>query len=158
MKTPQQTAVATDAPAIFDISAFDTQDVSEMTVMDPVSGKPTTWKISFAGPGHEVTIAQSNEIARKSLADAKMKEQARVNGKKWKGEDKTPEEARQENADYFTARMLAWTPVKINGADYPFSRENAAKLLLDPRKGGLYNQILEFLRDDDAFMKRSATA
>jgi hypothetical protein len=159
MTHPKVTAPLADGPTeIFDIAVFEAEDTAEMTVCHPGTGAPSTWKILFAGPGHPVTIAHNEAVARRGLREARDQAQTRANGKKVKIEEQTPEDIRQSNAEHFTARMLSWTPVKIRGEDYPFSRENAMLLLLDRRKFGLYNQIIEFLKDDDAFMKSSATA
>lgn len=143
---------------LFDISTFQDADTAEMVVNHPRTGEPTTWKITFAGPGHPATVALADRIARKNAKDAREKEMARVNGRKWRGEDVPVEQRRRENAEHFAARMISWTPVRINGEDYPFTPENAVKLLLDPNYGRLFTQIVEFLADEDAFSKSSATA
>jgi hypothetical protein len=159
MSTPKSTAPLADKPAeIFDIAVFEAEDAAEMIVCHPGTGEPSTWKIMFAGPGHPVTVAYNDEVSKRALREARQQTQSRANNKKVIIEEKTPEEIRESNAAHFTARMLSWTPVKIHGEDYPFSRDNAKALLLDRRKFGLYNQIIEFLKDDDAFLKSSATA
>lgn len=154
MSTKENTAANTADG--FDIDQLDAIDEAEMTVMS--NGRPTTWKWRFAGPGHAKAIEVSNRIARDRLRKDAEQEQARVNGKKWKADDETPEALAKRNADYIIDRLLGWSPVKFAGEDYPFTVENARKLLLDPRKGALAVQALEFLADNKSFMKRSAAA
>lgn len=142
----------------FDLSDFDSADTSEMPVAHPVSGEPTEWVITFAGPGHAKTIDLADRRARQQLREEKAKEQARANGRKWKGEEKTPAEQRVENVEWIAERIVGWTPVKINAEDLPYSRENATKLLADPNKGWLFRQCLEFLLAEENFMRSSAKA
>lgn len=148
-------SVATKA-ADLDISVFDSEDEADMVVMHPATGEPTTWIITFAGPGHPQAVAHAEKMSRERLREEREKEQARVNGRKWKAVDETLEESRQKNLSWIASRMLRWTPVKINGIDYPFSAENAIKLLSDPRKGTLFQQCLDFVTADTSFIKGSA--
>jgi hypothetical protein len=139
--------------AEFDISALDAADEGKMTVH--VNGQPTTWIWTFAGPGHPKTIEQNNRLARERLREESAMEQARVNGKKWKADTETPDQARARNINLVVERLLGWTPVKLSGEAYPFSEENARALLADPRKG-LFAQASEFLASETAFTKASA--
>jgi hypothetical protein len=139
----------------FDLSDLDAVDESEMTVM--AGGRATDWVWRFAGPAHPKTIDQSNRISRERLSIEKQQEQARVNGKKWKAPDENPDEVRDRNAMFVVERLLGWSAVTFNGEDFPFSVENAKKLLTDRRKASLLIQALEFLGDENAFTKRSAT-
>lgn len=138
----------------FDISTIDAIDTAEMVVV--VGDRPTSWKWTFAGPGHPQAIAVSEKLNRERLRRNAAMEQAQVNGKKWKAEEETPAEVARRNAEYVVDRLLGWTPVKMNGEDYPFSRENALNLLLDPKKVLLANQALEFLADLRSFTPRSS--
>ncbi len=142
-------------PLEIDVADIDAADESDMTVV--VNGKLTTWVWTFAGPGHAKGIAQSNRVSRQRINDDKEKEQARVNGKKWKANEETPDEIRKQNVNYVVERLLRWTPVKLNGEELAFSPENAMKLLLDPRKVSLLMQALEFLNEEKSFIKRDAT-
>lgn len=140
----------------FDLSDLDAVDTASMTVM--VGDKPTDWVWTFAGPGHPATVEQGTRLARERIAREQAQEQAQVNGRKWKAPQETVDEVRQRNVDLVVGRLLGWTPVTMSGKDYPFSRENAQALLLDPRKGSLLVQCLEFLGSEQSFTKRSATA
>ena len=142
----------------FDVSDFDSADTAEMPVAHPVTSEPTSWVITFAGPGHVKTIDLANRRARQQLREEKAKEQARVNGRRWKAEDKTPTDQRAENVEWIADRIVGWTPVKINGEDLPYSRENAIKPLTDPKKGWLFRQCLEFLLAEENLMQSSVKA
>jgi hypothetical protein len=143
-----------EAVAAFDIDDLDALDTAEMIVLS--NGRPTDWVWTFAGPGHEKSVAASNAVARERLRMDAAQEQARVNGKKWKAEEETPAEALNRNAGYVVDRLIGWTPVKLGGQDYPFTPDNARKILTDPKKGALMLQALEFLAESASFTKRSA--
>jgi hypothetical protein len=114
--------------------------------------------ITFAGPGHPKTIELADHRARQQLREEKAKEQARVNGRKWKAEEKTPADQRAENVEWIADRIVGWSPVRINGEDLPYSRENAIKVLADPKKGWFFRQCLDFLLAEENFMKSFAKA
>lgn len=141
--------------AEFSDDDLNSADQAEMTIV--VNGKLTTWKWTFAGPGHPQTVEYNNRIARDNLHEARQHEQARMNGKKVKLPDESVDEVRGRNVQWIVARLLGWTPVRIEGADVPFTPENAKRLLLDQRKPFL-QQAVDFLAADDSFTRRSATS
>lgn len=145
-----------DAAPAFDIDELDALDTADMVVLS--NGRPTSWVWTFAGPGHDKTVQASNKAVRDRLRIEAEQEQARVNGRKWKAEEETPAAALNRNAGYVVDRLIGWTPVKMSGEDFPFSAENARKLLTDPKKGALLLQALEFIADGKSFTKRSAEA
>jgi len=138
----------------FSLSDFDSADTSSMTV--EVNGKLTNWVWTFAGPGHPQTVEQSNRMARERLHQERLKEQAITNGKKWKAAEESVDEVRERNVRSVVERIVGWSPVKIDGQDYPFTPDNAYKLLIDRRRVGLLTQATEFLFADNSFTKRSA--
>jgi hypothetical protein len=152
----QTKVVSADAAKIVDVAQFDAADEAEMVVH--LNGQPTTWVWVFAGPGHPVSVKQSSRIARERLREERLKEQARVNGRKWTPPDDNFDTVQDRNIDYVVERLLRWTPVRMGGEDLPFSPENARKLLADPRKTTLLAQALEFLTEDESFTRRSATS
>jgi hypothetical protein len=143
------------AASSFDLSDLDAADESTMTVV--VNGAPIDWTWTFAGPGHPRSIEQSNRLSRERLAIERQQEQARVNGRKWRAPDETPDEVLTKNVNFVLERLLGWSPITMNGEPYPFSVENARKLLSDRRKSTLLIQSLEFLADEASFTKRSAS-
>lgn len=140
----------------FDLSVFQTSDEAEMVVRHPVTGEPTTWTITFAGPGHPKTREQTDRLARQALRDSQEQERARVNGRKWKGEEKSPDDVRSANVDFVADRIIGWSPIRLNGEEVVFSPESAKRLLGDPKMGGLYQQCLDFLGNESSFLPRSA--
>lgn len=147
-------AAAPRAGSKMDLSDFDSIDEAQMTVMS--GGERTDWYWTFAGPGHPNAVAQSNRVSRESLAKARAKEQAQTNNKKWKAPDQSPDELLEDNVGFVLERLLSWSPIDLGGAPYPFSHENARKLLMDRRKGALLQQAIEFILDENSFTKRSA--
>lgn len=143
-------------PAAFDINSIDSLDESQMEVIH--KGRPTGWFWTIAGPGHERTIAQSNRILNESMVASRAMEQARANGKKWKPVSETVEELREKNVKFICERVLGWSEVNLDGKPYPFSVENLAKLVRDPRKVELVIQVLDFINDEKSFTRTSATA
>jgi hypothetical protein len=137
----------------FDLSDLDAIDEAEMVVT--VGGKPTDWTWFFSGPGHPQTVAQSNRVAREELNKQRSIEQARANGRKYKSEQQTPDGLLADNVAYVMERLLRWSPVKMDGQDFPYSQENARTLLMDRKKGSLLQQAVDFLLDDQSFTKRS---
>ena len=149
------TKQATEAVAAFDLDELAAIDQAELEIKRR-DGSPTGWKWFIAGPGHPQTVELSNRISRESLARQKAQEMARVNGKKWKGDDETADEVLRRTAETFAGRIIGWTPITMNGEPYPFSNENAVKLLMDPARGDtLISQLGEFIGDEKSFMKRS---
>lgn len=139
----------------FDLADLDTvdEDVMEVQLKD---GTPTGWKWTFAGPGHPKSIEQSNRLARERLRRERTQEQAVINGKKWKPDEETPDEALDRNVRIVTDRLLGWSDITMDGKPFPFSAENATSILKDRRKAFLLLQALSFLGDDAAFSGRSA--
>jgi hypothetical protein len=137
----------------FDLSSMDAIDEAEMEVY--ANGQPTGWKWRFAGPGHPKTVEQGNRLARERLRREREQEAAQVNGRKWKPDSETVDEALDRNVRIVTDRLLGWTPVQMSGKDYPFTAENAKALLMDRRKSALLIQALEFLGDEKSFTPRS---
>jgi hypothetical protein len=139
----------------FDLSELDAGDESTLAIKN-AAGKPTTWIWTFYGPGHPKTVALSNRVSKKWLQEAREKEQAQVNNKKWKAEERSLDDVRNENVDSILERTKDFTPVKLNGEVIEFSPDAARRLLLDPRKGALFTQISEFLKEESSFMRPSA--
>ena len=142
---------------VLDLSLDSLADASIATMNLVVGGRPSGWLWQFAGPGHEKHTAQQNRLSREKLHRDKLIEQARVNGKKWVAPEETPDGVRAENVAYVVERLIGWSPIRIDGADYPFSEENARSLLSDPKRLNVLTQALEFLSADSSFTQRSAT-
>lgn len=143
---------------MFDLSNLRAAETSILEIRHPVTGEPTGWNWTIAGPGHPKTLARQEKIQREQLHEAKLKEQAQVNGRKYKAPEQDPDELRQENADGVACRILDFTPVQLDGAEIRYSHDQVVKLFLDPTFGWLFGQVLEFLVDDAAFFTRSVSS
>jgi hypothetical protein len=141
----------------FDIDEIESAETGELAIVHPATGEPTTWVWTLAGPGHPKAVEAANIAAREGLRIARLREQAQANRKKWIEPERSPDEMRLDNAKSFAIRVLGWTPVRMNGADYAYSQENVIKLLLNPAYGRIYTQLLDYFTSDESFTKRSAT-
>lgn len=139
-----------------DLTAFLPQDVSVLDILKPGGTEPTGWKITLAGPSHPQTIAWSNELSRKNIERDKKIEISRVNGRKYKGDDQSPEDVRLENVRNVVSRIVSWSPIRIGDETMDFSPDRATELLLRPTMGWAYVQIVEYLGDEKSFTKASA--
>lgn len=140
-----------------DLTSVLPTDTAIMEVLKPGGLEGTGWKITFGGPAHPRTIAWSNEAARKGLRKAQQVEQAQVNGKKFKAEDRDPDDVRKENVAWVVARIVEWTPITIGGKEYPFTDAVATELLIKPEMGWAFGQMVEFLGAETSFTQRSVT-
>ncbi len=141
---------------VFDLASVQIADVAKLTIKHPTTSAPTTWIIEIAGPGHPVTEALQNEAQRERLLMQRDQEQARVNGRKWKGPDVDPEGETARTFGRIAKRLLGWSPVTMNGEAFPYSAENALAVMREPRFAWVTTQIIEFLGEDAAFIRASA--
>ncbi|MGE0725100.1 MAG: hypothetical protein AB7O45_12040 [Alphaproteobacteria bacterium] len=117
----------------------------------------TGWRIVLAGPAHPRTLESQDKALRLSLKRDQLREQAQVNGRKYKGEDKDPDDARRENVEWLVSRIVDWSPVHVFDRDWPFTDADAVELLLKPEMGFVRVQLIDRLTEDATFMRRSAT-
>lgn len=148
--------------AVVDLLTTLPNDTAELHMVVPGSNQRTGWVITMAGPGHPKTVALNNETSRKQLLLEQRIEQARVNGRKFKSEDKQPDDNRREFIESLVARMVTWTwqgqpALKIGDEDIVFSDKAAVELLLRPVMGLYVAQIVDAVVDERFFMKGSAT-
>jgi len=140
----------------FDLALIAAEDTADMIINHPVSGAPTTWVWTIAGPGHPAAIAADRAASDETRREDLLKEKARVNGRKWSGDFVDSAEQQRRNATYFAKKVLSWTPVRINGTDFPYATANVTKILLDPHYQAIYRQLIDFLVDEKSFMKPSS--
>lgn len=147
-----------NAIAAIDLSGFIPQDTSTMEILKPGGLEGTGWKIEFAGPAHPKTIAWNDTETRKNLRRQQQIEQAQVNGKKFKSEDRDVAEVRRHNVAWVVARIVNWTPVRLGDGDpVSFSEDAAIALLVRPNMNWALAQMLDFLTDERSFTKGSET-
>lgn len=139
---------------VLDLSIFEeiAADTADMTVRHPVTQEPTPWVITVAGPTHPQSVALGERMMRKAMREEKAKEEARINGRKWKGEDRDPNDVKRDNISALVDRIVTW-----RGASEEFSREGAIALLLKPTFAPVVGQLADFVSADGSFIKRSAT-
>lgn len=141
----------------FDFSTVDAQDEAALAIKHPKTLEATTWLWTFYGPAHPKTVELANSSAREVLREQNERRQAQFNNKKVKVDDPTELDViRAQNVENILKRTKSFTPATINGEKVEFSPEKAKELLLDRRKGWLYSQITEFLKEDESFIQPSA--
>lgn len=146
------------APVV--LSAFAFKDTAILDVMAPDGSGPLGWRITFAGPGHPKTVAFNEVKNREILHRNRQIEMAQINGRKYKPEEQTVDEARRENVRWVAARIVNWTPVALSPDKPPleFSEAAAVDVFINPDLGWIYAQCLEFLAADQSFTQTSAKA
>lgn len=149
-----------------DLSAVMPEDTGTLHIVVPGTNKRTGWQITFAGPGHAKTVAQNDKLSRSNLDRQERIEMAQVNGRKWKGDGKQPEDVRRENVAWVVGRILHWTPVTVaQFSDQPVELpadatpeqvKRAQDLLLQPYMGPFFLQMSDFLTAEASFISASA--
>ena len=143
---------------MLDLSTLRAAETMTLDIRHPTTGDLTGWVWTIAGPGHPATVAYQEKMQRRRLNEEKLKEQARINGRKWKGDDRDPDEVRRDNVEAVAVRVVDFTKVRLDGRDIAYSPDEVMTLLLDPSFGWLFGQVIEFLMDDAAFFSRSAAS
>lgn len=140
-----------------DLDAVTPQDEAIREIMTADGLKGTGWFITLAGSAHPKTQAWATENARRNIRKQAQIEAATVNGRKYKPDDRSVEDARRENVEWIVTRIVDWTPVKIGGQVYNFSDAVAIELLSRPKLNWVFNQIVEWVVDERVFTKASAS-
>lgn len=145
------------------LDSLGSDDEAIMLVSVPLANGSTTWQWTMASPSHPKGIAQKNRLSRESLKKSAEQEQSRVNGRKYKAEVETPDQVDRGNVDFIIERLIGWNAkldngedVKVGGDPFPFSEDNARKLLMLPKMWKLRNQAVDFIIDENSFTRRSA--
>jgi hypothetical protein len=144
--------------AAADLSALIPLDTIEYEVKAPGGVQGTGWIITLCDDAHPKAQAYQNERARERLRKERMIEQAQVNGRKYQADERTPDEERERNAKWIVSRIVGWTPVKLPGfGDEPlaFSDETATRVLMHPKMGWLFAQLIDVVTADRSFTPRS---
>ena len=150
-----------EANNVADLSGMMPVDSSVLEILKPGGTEGTGWKITFAGPSHPRTVAWANEAARRALRKQQRVEQAQANGKKYRADEREPDDVRRENVEWVVSRIIGWTPVRITSiAPEPieFSDKAAIDLLMQPGMGWAFAQMVDFLGEERSFTPRSATS
>lgn len=134
----------------------DPADESELVIVNPTTGEPTTWVWKIAGPGHAKTQELRRKSEREALQERRLLEQAQANGKKWKAPERTPEDEFRRFTEAIAQRVLHFTPAEIAGQRYDYSPEACRTLLADPRRAWLRKQLTDYLLADESFFPKPA--
>ncbi|MCA3248591.1 MAG: hypothetical protein ING19_20845 [Azospirillum sp.] len=138
---------------MFDLDALVYADTREIAIKDP-AGKPTTWRVSVAGPGHPASAAARAKADQRQQALEAKRAAAIHRNEAPPAADFA--EAREFYADQLAMRIVGWSPVRFSGEDFAYTAENARRLLTEPRFGFVANQIAEAVQDLSGFMTGAA--
>lgn len=137
---------------------------ADLHVLVPGTADPSGWTVTFAGPAHEKTKALSDKAARVASKKEADIERCQVNGRKWKGEEKTPDEKRRETVESIVGRITGWSCADGSaGPDFgngpvAFDEDKVVDLFMDPELGAYFSQFVDFLVAEKTFLKASAIA
>jgi hypothetical protein len=146
------------AQVAVDLMAILPADTATLEILKPGGTEGTGWIVTFAGPGHDKAVAWQNEQGKRNLRKQAQIEQAQVNGKKYKAEDRDVDDVRRDNVGWVVSRILDWTPVRLGADPIRFSEAAATELFMQPRMAWALNQMVEFLADERSFTPRSASS
>jgi hypothetical protein len=139
---------------VFDLGALVYGDAAQLAIRTR-DGAPTGWKVTVCGPGHP----NHADIQRRLSAfrDARARQEAMA---KKRNDIFVPsaEEDAELWRDLFARRVLAWTPVKFDGADFPCDEANRRAIFAEPRFAWIAEQINEFASDLANFTRKTAAA
>ncbi|MBM3549728.1 MAG: branched-chain amino acid ABC transporter, partial [Alphaproteobacteria bacterium] len=91
---------------MLDLSTLRAAETMALDIRHPTTGDLTGWIWIIAGPGHPSTVAYQEKMQRRRLNEEKLKEQARINGRKWKGDDRDPDEVHRDNVEAVAVRVV----------------------------------------------------
>jgi hypothetical protein len=145
----------TDA-IIADLDGDLPSETADLKMLKPGTAELNGWILTMAGPSHPKTLAYREKKQRERLHKEAAIEQAQVNGRKYKADQRTPEEAEIDTMQWVVSRIVTWSPVKVGGQMIEFSDAAATELLRRPTMAAYLQQIIDYLNADRAFMPASA--
>lgn len=153
---------------ILDLDSLAYADTAVYTVKHPnPKVKDALGTITVAGPGHPQVLEWEETERRRSIAEL---QEFQEKHREWRDsmigpQPPTPEEKRtvadirKMNAERLAAHVVsADFSVKIGGKEIAFTRENAAKILENPRLPWLYEGLFRFVKSTENFMPNSVDA
>lgn len=153
----------TDKPQPAAANLFILDDAAPLDTLDydtrhPLTEEPTGWIVTFAGPAHPQSIALADKSAKEGLRAAREIQKARINGKKFKPEETTPDDERREFVEGLVARIVTWggNVPSYKGKVYHFNPKDAVELLLFPQMGNFVKQFTDVLVEEKSFMPGSS--
>lgn len=141
---------------VIDLTADLPLETAVLAMLRPGTETPTGWELTMAGPSHPKTVAYQNERKRYRVQKQATIEAAQVNGRKYKPDQTTADEAETETMRWVVSRIVSWTPVKVGQDTIEFSDEAAIALLRKPAMAPFLQQIVDYLGAERSFLPSSA--
>lgn len=136
-----------EAAKYFDIDGFEDVTEGEVRIKHPETGAPTSIVIRIASPEHP---------ARKAIEHARQRRARKVFAQTNRVPVDEPSEDVERENEMLVAATLGWSGMLAGGVPLEFSKDAAAKLYADPKRGWLREQVLAALNARDNFIRRSA--
>lgn len=134
----------------FDLAALDTSRGAEegytLTLVHPKTGEATPVTITVLGADSETFRDKQREILRRRAERMNRTRKLTV----------APEEAEADSLELLVAVISGWSGMTLDGAELPFSGENARMVLR--RFGWIREQVDQAVSDRANFLPRSASS
>ncbi len=143
-----------------DLSGIAPIDTIQHEILKPGGIDGTGWVWDILGPSHPKAVAYNDEQQRKNLRRERQQEQQRANGKKVVVEERTVEDQRRDTAMWLASRVGGWNRAirltEVSPEPMAYSDENVVKILVSPKMGWIFQQIVDVITTDSSFTKTSA--
>lgn len=132
--------VSYEATAVFDLGSYEDVTQADVAIKDPLTGAPTSFVVTLAGPEHAISRKISLNRARRARAEFQKRNKIVLND---------PEEEEIEVLDELVDRTLGW-----KGVNVPFSPQAVREAYTS--KAWLRAQVRAALDEREHFIRRSA--
>lgn len=134
-------------PDSLDLADFEDIQVGKYFVKNPQTLKKTEFFVLLAGPEHPIRKKQEHSRLRKLRQEA---------AKTGRVQFDDPADEDRENTLKLVDCILGWGNANFGGQVLEYSKDAAHKLMFDPKKRWLRNQLIEGLDATDLFIKGCA--
>lgn len=145
-----------------DLSGIAPVDTIQHEILKPGGIEGTGWVWDILGPSHPKAIAYNEDQQRKNLRRERQMEQQRQNGKKVVVEERTVEDQKRDMALWLASRVGGWNRsiklIEVDPEPMAYSDDNVVKILINPKMGWIFNQIVDVITADSSFTKTSVVA
>ena len=131
------------AAADFFIDDHEDSLTGEYILKDPKTEAPTEVVLQLAGPEHPLRKARNHKRLRKMRNDV-------AKGGKIKFDDPTEEE--EDDKKFLASIILGWNKMPTRAGNIEYSPDAALKLMQDPKRAWMREQIAKAIDERDSFI------